>query len=308
MKMIELSIIVVSYNVSELLTACLISIQKTCGIVDYEIIVTDNASSDGSVSTVKKEFPSVRLVENHENLGFARANNQAFEICTGKYVLLLNPDTIVGPGSIKNVLDFMKQTPDCGLAGCRQVGSDGKPQWSIRSFHTLFGNLLWAFGLDRLFRNEHKESTYYRVKPFQIGYPTGAFMMVRREALNGMQLFNENFFMYSEEPDLAMRLKRSGWLSYFVPSAEIIHYEGQSTKNKSEEMFLQLHRSHLLFYKLYYSKPYAIMLQLTWGLVVFNTWAVSVTLASIGRGQERARLFGRALREYPTILKEVWRQ
>jgi len=205
------------------------------------------------------------------------------------------------------VLDFMRKTPDAGLAGCRQVGRDGELQKSIHSIHTVWGNLLCAYGIDRILKKEYKKETYYGNKPFAIGYPTGSFMLLRREALCGRDLFNESFFMYSEEPDLAMRLKLNGWLTYYVPSAEIVHVGGGSTSQNREKMFLQLHRSQLYFYRLYYSKQRALLLQLTWGLVILNTWIASFLASFVGLGRIRSDLFGRVLAAYPSMLYETWR-
>ncbi len=302
----ELSIIIVSYKVRRLLLGCLRTLEEACRGLDHEIIVVDNASGDGTVEALRRTYPHIKVMENPENVGFAAANNQAYAVSRGGFVLMLNPDTAVRPDAVRNVLDFMKRTPDAGLAGCRQLGVDHRPQHSIRAFHTVGGNLMAALGLGRLLPGA-READYYCKEPFPIGYPSGAFMMLRREALGGERPLSESYYMYSEEPDLALRLRRRGWRTYFVPSAEIVHFGGQSTKLASLENFLLLQRSQLLFYRLHYSKPRALLLQLSWGAVLLSTWLGSRLMELGGGCSERTRLFGRAVRAFPGLMKKTWR-
>lgn len=302
----ELSVIIVSYKVRRLLLGCLKTLETACRGLDHEIIVVDNASGDGTVDVVRETYPRINVLANSENAGFAKANNQAYAISRGGFVLMLNPDTAVRPDAVRNVLDFMKRTPDAGLAGCRQMGVDNRPQRSIRAFHTVGGNLLAALGLGRLLPGA-READYYRREPFPIGYPSGAFMMARRAAVAEPRLLNEKYYMYSEEPDLALRLRRRGWRAYFVPSAEIIHFGGQSTRQASLENFLLLQRSQLMFYRIHYPGPYAVLLQLSWGAILLSTWLGSKLMELRGGCPERTRLFGRAVRAFPGLMKKAWR-
>jgi GT2 family glycosyltransferase len=304
----ELSIIIVNFNVRELLLDCLRSVVSTSNGGDHEIIVVDNASGDGSVSALGEAFPDVRLIANNENVGFARANNQGYEISRGEFLLLLNPDTVVKPGAIQAVLEFMKETPDAGLAACRLVNPDGTLQDSIRIFPSVANNLLKAVFLDRLLYGHYRRSTYYRRRPHRIDYPTGAFMMVRREALGEMPLLNPDFFMYAEEKDLALRLRGEGWNAYFVPDGEVIHYGGKSTGCMPVEMFLELQRSQVKYYRRHYSGLYSWALSLSWAAVLFSNLLASFPLMPFRAGQGRLRLFAKALQEYPAALKYLLRK
>ncbi len=238
----ELSIIIVSYNVRQLLLNCIQSIIDTTASINYEIIVVDNASNDGSAPAVKERFPQLQVIANGENAGFASANNQGFAVSKGRFLLLLNPDTVVKPDAIKSGLDFIKSTPDAGMAGCRLLNPDGTLQKSIRRFPSVHENIARAFFVDRFVFSEHRKGIYYRTLPFEIDYCAGAFMMIRKEALGDMPLLNPDFFMYAEEKDLALRLKEKGWKTYFVPSGEIIHLGEQSTDQMAEDMFLELQK------------------------------------------------------------------
>ncbi|MDP2808185.1 MAG: glycosyltransferase family 2 protein, partial [bacterium] len=144
----EISIIIVSYNVRQYLLPCITSVIDTCRDMDHEIIVVDNASTDGSAEAVKEQFPQVKVIINQNNAGFAKANNQGYEISTGDYILLLNPDTVAKPGAIKTVLEFMRSTPAVGLAGCRMVDEDGNLQKTIKRMPSVTGNIIQALFLD----------------------------------------------------------------------------------------------------------------------------------------------------------------
>jgi len=298
-----LSIIIVSYNVRQLLLNCIKSIlAHTTGIL-YEIIVVDNASSDGTIEAVKKCFPKVQIIANRENVGFASANNQGYAISKGEFLLLLNPDTLIKPGAIKSVLEFMIKTPDAGIAGCRLLNPDGTLQKSIRRFPSVREHIARAFFLDRVILSEYRTNIFYRKRPFKIDYCTGAFMMVRRESLGDLPLLNSEFFMYAEEKDLAMRLKKSGWKTYFVPFGEIVHFGEQSTRQMATEMFLELQKSQVIFFRKHYSIVYAWALALTWWLVLISNYIVSLPLSLSVKGRLRLSLFAKAVTRYPVMLK-----
>lgn len=277
----------------------------TCGGSEYEIIVVDNASSDGSADAVREAFRQVYVIANKENAGYARANNQGYEISKGDFILLLNPDTVAMPGAIKNVLEFMRNTSDAGMAGCKLLNPDGSLQKSIRTFPTIAENLLRALFLDKIVYSNYQTKTYGRDKPIKIDYATGAFLMVRRDALGGLSLLNPEFFMYAEEKDLGMRLRESGWETYFVPTAEVVHYGGQSTGQIAVEMFLELQKSQVKFFVLHYRPIKAFSLAASWGLVLLMNLVISLPLI-LFRGGGRFRLFARAVMSYPLMLKEFF--
>lgn len=298
----ELSIIIVSYNVKNHLLACLGSIAAKCHDIAHEIILVDNNSNDGSVEAAKEKYPEIKLIANNVNRGFAAANNQGYEIAAGKYILLLNPDTDVKPGALKTVLDFMKQTPDAGLAACRLLNDDGSLQRSVRRLPSITGNLMQALFLDRLFFPEYRKSFYYRDRPFRIGYPSGAFMMVRREALKGAALLNENFFMYAEEKDLASRLKHKGYNAYFVSGCEIIHHGGKSTGQTALPMFLELQRSQAKFINTYYGGTKKAMLHWSYWTVLATHCMVSMLCSFSKYGRYRLNLLFHAFIKYPRFI------
>jgi hypothetical protein len=303
---IDLSIIIVSYNVKDHLLACLGSITATCRDIAHEIIVVDNNSNDGLPEATKEKHPEIKLIANKENRGFAAANNQGYEIAVGEYILLLNPDTAVKPGAVRTVLEFMKQTPDAGLAACRLLNDDGSLQRSVKRLPSITGNLMQALFLDRLFFPEYRNSFYYRSRPFRIGYPSGAFMMVRREALKGSPPLNENYFMYSEEKDLAWRLNQDGYGCYFVPGAEVIHYGGKSTDQMAEAMFLELQKSQIKYIDTYYAGLKNISMHWSYWLLLLTHFAASIFSIFTKYGRYRLRLMRLALASYTNYLLTIY--
>ena len=299
---LNLSIIIVSYNVRQLLLDCIQSVIETASGIDYEIIVVDNASTDRSSEAVKEAFPEVKVIVNRENAGFARANNQGYEISKGEFILLLNPDTIVKSGAIENTLNFLRDTPDAGVAGCRIIHPDGTLQKSIHTFPSIAEHLLRALFVDRILYAQYRKNMYYRKAPFRIDYASGAFLMVRREALGEMPLLNSDFFMYAEEKDLSLRLLNHGWKTYFVHSSEIIHHGEQSTKQMETEMFLELQKSQVKFISVHYQEQHKSVMLWSYYLVLLTSLIVSSAFVFTSSGRRRFRLFLAAVRYYPSFL------
>jgi GT2 family glycosyltransferase len=302
----ELSIIIVSYNVRHLLLDCIQSVIDTSVGLDYEIIVVDNASSDGSAEAVRDAaFPIVQMVANKENVGFAQANNQGYKLSRGEFILLLNPDTLVKRGAITNTLDFLKNTPDAGIAGCRLLNPDGTLQKSIGLFPSLGNHFASALFLDKFIFPHSWKSTHYRGKPFEIDYCMGAFMLVRREALGKETLLNPKYFMYSEEKDLSLRLKKKGWKTYFVPYAEIIHLGEQSVQQAQEEMFLELMKSQVIFFRRHYKGLHLHSMIWSFYLYLLSSFAASSFFIFTRRGYNRFKLFGSSVAEYPGFVRHL---
>ncbi len=296
----KLSIIIVSYNTRDLLVECLRSLEDTCGDMDRETFVVDNDSGDGTVDVIRKTYSRINVIANRKNVGFAKANNQAYQNSKGEYLLLLNPDTVVKPGAVRTVLDFMERTPDCGLAGCRLANPDGSLQKSIKRFPSPMNNLLTALCLDKLTHSTEWVHSYYKDKPFKVDYVSGAFMVISRKALGKEPyLLNPDFHMYSEEKDLALRLKEKGWNCYFVPGAEVVHYGGRSTEQMPEEMFLELQHSQVKFFYTHHRGFYARLLDLTWWLVIFCSWLKSLPISLFTGQTKRSPMMWRAVKEYP---------
>jgi GT2 family glycosyltransferase len=304
----ELSIIIVSYNVRQLLLGCIQSVIDTTTGLNYEIIVVDNASADKSADAVKKIYPQVKVITNNENVGFARANNQGLEVSIGDFLLLLNPDTVVKSGAIRTVLEFMKNTPDAGLATCRLLNPNGSLQKSIRPFPTVKENLLKALFIGKLLYWQYWKKTYYKPEPVEIDYCTGAFMMVRRQALGDMPLLNPEFFMYAEEKDLAFRLKKLGWNSYFVPFGEVIHYGGASTNQMPEDMYLELYRSNLEYFAMNYGRLQGFILSLGLGVELLSYWFISAPLIPFRGPRYRFKLYSNVLLTFPGMMKKYIRK
>ncbi|MBI3922422.1 MAG: glycosyltransferase family 2 protein, partial [Armatimonadetes bacterium] len=222
-----------------------------------EVFVVDNASADDSVSVVTSEFPWVNLIRSDVNLGFARANNQGMRRCGGRYVMLLNPDTVVKPGSLRALIDFMDGCSEAGAVGPRLLNPDGSIQFSCRSYPGIGAGLFRNTPLGRLFPN-NRFLRHYLMTDFgheetrPVDWLSGACLMVRREVLDQVGLLDEDFFMYCEDTDWCYRMERRGWKKYYLPAAEVIHVIGGSSDLRVPAMVVAHHRSMCRFYFKHY--------------------------------------------------------
>ena len=256
----DVSIIIVNWNTKGLLRDCLSSVYAHAGEIDYEIIVIDNASTDGSAEMVKNDFRQVILIENSNNRGFAAANNQGMAVAKGRYVLLLNSDTVVLDNAIANTVRFADANPEVAVTGCRVLNSDRTLQRTCFMFPSVLNMLLSSTYLYKLFpKNKffgREQMTWWdRNDVRQVDVVTGCFMLVRREAVEQVGVMDERFFMYCEETDWCYRFREEGWKVMFAPVGEIIHFGGQSTSQKRVAMIVQLRLSILKFMKKHYSWP-----------------------------------------------------
>lgn len=246
----DLSVIIVSWNTREVLRACLESVARQQSNATVEVWVVDNASSDGSAQMVWEAFPDVHLIENRENVGFARANNAAIAASTGRYVLLLNSDTVVHPGAFDVLVRFLDEHPEAGAAGPHTLNPDGSLQISCYPSPTLARELWFLLHLDRLRPyGSYDMATWSTSQPRAVDAVLGACLIVRRTILEQIGALDPAYFMYSEEIDLCYRIRRAGWRIYWTPQAKIVHYGGQSTRQEAASMFMQLYRSKVLFYR-----------------------------------------------------------
>ncbi|MCU0415196.1 MAG: glycosyltransferase, partial [Ignavibacteriaceae bacterium] len=235
----DLSIIIVNYNVKEFLQNLLQSIEKASSKISKEIIVIDNASDDGSVEVIKEKFPSLKLIENKVNVGFGRANNQGLKIASGKFILFINPDCIVSEDTFDKMISFFISHPDCGLAGCKILNSDGTLQLACRrSFPGPWTSFTKVTGLSNLFPNSRIFARYNLTyldenKTYEVDAVSGSFMMIRKEVYDKVGGFDEQFFMYGEDLDLCYRVQKAGFKVYYVHNTQIIHYKGESTKKSN---------------------------------------------------------------------------
>jgi O-antigen biosynthesis protein len=256
---LQLSVIIVSYNVKHFLEQCLHSVFTALDGLDAEVFVVDNNSVDGSVALVKQKFPAVRLIDNRTNAGFAVANNQAIKASTGKYVLLLNPDTVVQEDTFRKTLEFMEAHPDAGALGIRML--DGKGNFlpeSKRGLPTPAVAFYKIFGLAKLFPRSKRFGQYHltyldKNETHKVDVLSGAFMLVRREALEKAGLLDETFFMYGEDIDLSYRITKAGYFNYYFAGSSIIHYKGESTKKSSVNYVLVFYKAMMIFARKHFS-------------------------------------------------------
>jgi hypothetical protein len=248
---VDLSIVIVNWNTRDLLRECLGSIFETVADTSFEVIVVDNGSSDGSAEMVRSEFPTVQVIANTRNLGFARANNQAIRASRGDQLLLLNSDAALTTGAATHLMRCLSTHPEAAAAGARLVNPDGSFQWSFANFPSLLGETILLTGLSRLIcaptYPSYPEAQSLLTRP--VDWVSGACMMIRRVALDSVGLLDAGYFMYTEETDWCFRATRAGWRIFYVPDARVIHGSGQSAGKAPERKRAQLYRSKLRFFR-----------------------------------------------------------
>jgi len=249
----KLSIVIVNYNVKYFIEQCIHSIQKAVNGLSTEVFVVDNNSVDGSVRMIREKFPEVILIENKENVGFSRANNQAIRKAKGEYILILNPDTILEDDTLIRCVRFMDEHPDAGGLGVKMIDGKGKflPE-SKRGLPTPGVAFFKMFGLSSLFPKSRLFNKYHlgyldKNKTHEVDILAGAFMMVRKKVLDKVGLLDEAFFMYGEDIDLSYRITQAGFRNYYFPETRIIHYKGESTKKTSLNYVFVFYNAMIIF-------------------------------------------------------------
>lgn len=297
----DLSIVIVNWNTLEITRDCLTSVYDTLGVLNAEVIVVDNASSDGSADMVASEFPQANLIRNTDNRGFAAANNQGFEVCNGRHILLLNSDTIVHGDVLARSVAWMDQNPDAAAMGCRVLNADGTLQHTCSNFPTLWNLILLTSGLWKLplgpAVDRYQMKRWDRREEREVEVISGCYMMVRPEAMKEVGVLDESFFFFGEETDWCWRFRKAGWSLKFAPVGEITHLGGASAAklNHKRDVMLtaatvRLHRKHM---------GLASALAAFGILLFFNTsraafWTIGSLFRS-GRVAERAVHFRRVL-------------
>lgn len=261
--MLDLSIIIVNWNTQELLAGCLNSIYAHEPDVLFEILVVDNASSDGSVAMVQGHYPSVQIITNQTNAGFAKANNQAIKLSKGRYVLLLNSDTVVSPGSLDTMVHFLNEQPKAAAVAPKLVNPDGSFQASYADFPTLLSEFLLITGLARRVIGPHAPSPTPTAGEVarSVDWVAGAAILVRRSVIDEIGGLDEGYFLYSEETDWCWRMQQAGWQVWYLPDVQITHIGGASSSKRSQESYVNLYMSKLLFFKKSYGMSYAWILR-----------------------------------------------
>ncbi|OQX64299.1 MAG: hypothetical protein B5M56_00025 [Desulfococcus sp. 4484_241] len=268
----DVSVVIVNWNTRDLLLQCISSIYDTVRNVEFEIWVVDNGSGDGSVAAVRDAFPEVTVIENRENLGFARANNRALERISGRYALLLNSDAVLTNGAVESLYRFMEETPAAGMACGQLLNGDGSLQNSFASFPGLLSLVANESVLRVFFPRRYKPKHLSGTEPAEIDSGIGACLMVRKEAMDEVGLMDERYFFFFEETDWALAMKLAGWKSFFVPSARIYHLQGQSVGHSLRSRIL-FYQSRYIYFKKWYGRIYSVVPFLVMARLAVNLFA-----------------------------------
>ncbi len=287
---VDVSIIIVSYNTREVLLECLRSLSRWESSRLAEIIVVDNASHDGSAEAVAQHFPQVSVLRHDRNLGFAGANNQGIKVARGKYLLLLNPDTLFIEDALTPILEFMESTPRAGIAGCKILNADHSLQPSYFPFPNL-ATMSWiALFLDRLLPLNHIDGRWRLGRrevssPVRVQRLLGAYLFVRRRVIEEVGPMDESFFLFCEEEDFCYRVAQHGWELYYVPGVRMIHWGGQSTAQNSPAATLFANASKVQFFRKHFGRPAQLFFRVIWFFAVILRMPSVLALPSPMRGQ-----------------------
>lgn len=282
----KLSVVILNYNSKNFLIKCLESLFAVKGKVALDVWVVDNASADGSAKKAEEKFTQVNYIFNKENVGFTKGNNLALKRVKSEYILVLNPDTKILPGTLDYMVDFMRDHPEAGAATCRVELADGLIDWgSHRGFPTPLASFLYYFlGDDRLYHLSDRDLT----KDHEIDGITGAFFLTRKSVLDKVGLFDEDYFMYAEDLDLCFRIKKAGYKIMYVPDVKIIHYKGISsgikkhsqtitaaTEDSRRQAFNAFYETMEIFYKKNLAHSYPFFINWLVYLAINLKWALA---------------------------------
>lgn len=282
----DLSVIILSYNTKDITDECLRRLQVAVDRVqgnEIEVIVLDNASTDGSVEMIKKNHPWVKLIESKENTGFSKGNNIALKESSGKLVLFLNSDCFVKADTLEKSLKFMGEQ-ECDVLGIKLTYEDGKLQYSAGNLPTPLNTIFWILGLGQLINPFHPTDEAFFKKERKVGWIMGAYFMIKREVFESVGMFDEDIFMYMDEVDLCKRIESSGYKACFTPEIEAVHLHGASSKQFPEQIFTNELKGIKVYFNKYYPlsylyvKPFLIL-----GLIL-RVFAFSI-LGKLGRAK-----------------------
>ncbi|MBN2374613.1 glycosyltransferase family 2 protein [bacterium] len=272
--MLDLSIIIVNYNSGILLADCLESIYKTSSDIPFEISVVDNASAPGDLDDLSNRFPSIKIIKNLKNLGFAKANNQAIKKSSGRYILLLNPDTAVIGDAIRQMKDYLENDTKAGAAGPKILNSDGSLQFSCRRFPTFMTAIFNRYSLlsrvfpDNRFSRDYLMSGWDHNEVRMVDWVSGCCIMVKRAVVSDVGPLDEEFFMFNEDVDWCLRMKKAGYGIAYLPQAKVMHHIGASSGNASKKLIPRLiierHKGMIHFLKKHNSRnPFVYLIAKT---------------------------------------------
>ena len=298
----RLSIVIVSWNVRELLAACLASLPR-----GPQVIVVDNASSDGSAEMVRQQFPDVLLLANRENRGFTGGNNDGLKLAAGQLILFLNPDTVVDSDALPLLVDYLESHPTVGVVGPQLRYGDGRLQSSRRRFPSLSTALMestplawhWPPALNS-WAKRYRMEDQPAVRAQEVDWLVGAALLTRREVLDGVGPFDEAYFMYSEELDWQRRVQAAGWKIVYLPDAVITHYEGKSSEQAVAARHIRFNRSKVRYFEKHHGQTAAATLRLALLAMFAVEWLLEAAKYFLGSQQpmrrSRMNAYGELLR------------
>lgn len=260
---IAVSICVVTYNARDYLRDCLLSLRENMQLINFEVIIVDNGSQDGTAEMLLEEFPSACVIHNKDNLGFTRPMNQALRAACGKYLLLLNPDTVILPAALDTLVWFMDSHPTAGICGPKVLNRDGSMQKSCRrgdsrpwAVITYFTGLYARFPNSKLFGG-YLMNYLDEDEVNEVGGVSGSCMLIRRKVVDQIGYLDERYFAYQEDADYCLQARRAGWEVFYVPSSQLIHYGGQGgSRVEPYRSIIEWHRSYWLYYRKNFAGDY----------------------------------------------------
>ncbi len=292
---IDLSICLVNWNTRRLLYDCIESIQKNRDDLSIEVFVVDNASADHSAEMVRREFPWVQVIENRENVGFARANNQGVALSHGRNVLLLNPDTIVLPGALKVMVEFLDSNPTTGAVAAKLFNSDGSLQYSVRRFPTYLtpfteNSDLFNVGFMRKFAEKSRMMDWPHETIREVEQPAGAAFMIKKVVFETLGDLDNSYHMFFEDVELCYRIWKNGWKIYYLPSARIIHYGGQSVQQR-QNVGEEFYRSLIHYFRNHYGPRGELKVRtaMIFGALAYTLYAFGVAFLHLDQANLIAR-------------------
>lgn len=320
-----ISIIIVSYNVCDLIINCINSIKKNISCCQYEIIVIDNASKDNTITRLKEVHDDIILIENKENIGFSKANNQGILLSRGGYILLLNPDTILILDPIEKAKEFLEKNKNVGVVGYRLLNFDKSLQMNTYTFPTLITEICHFLHVKSLLNvpllkyfikifspifgkqiNNYIRGNTENFEPIEVDMVAGAFMFLRRKAVWDVALFDENFFLYSEDIDLCRRIKQKGWKIYLLPTCPVIHYEGQSSKTNKDSISVKRYDGEFYYFRKHH-KNWIIPLRIV-VIISLSYRFLLLMLKSVVKPSKLKRLFKEDIFSYLYVIKNSFRK
>lgn len=315
-NVLDISIVIVNWNTQHVIIECLESVYDRLGELHAEVIVIDNASTDNSVKEIATKFPLVKLIVNDTNRGFAGANNQGMEIATGRFVLLLNPDTVVLDDAFAKSIDYLNDNPDVGVVGCQVMEDAETIQRTCFRYPSILNTLMWVSGalawkpLSRI-AGRAAYGPWDRRSVRDVEVVSGMFMLVKREALEEVGFMDEEYFVFAEEADWCYRFSAAGWRCVFAPVGRILHVDGgsKSTKQASVRMYVQIQKSLLLFHRKHLGLAHWMLCKLlfiTTMLIRMFWWLIWTALGVGERSAHKAKQSAAAVRYHLTSKVPNW--